>query len=135
MSPQFSRSPYRSSLLTRDEMETRRLRAAELLQSGVSQSKTARELRVSRTTASRWAHTLAAAGREALRKRPAPGRPPRLTAKQQRALRELYRADRDKWTCYRMVDVILDHFGIRFHRDHAGKFLKRFREEAKGVPQ
>ena len=45
-------------LLNRDEMESRRLLAAQDLQTGLSQSQVARKFGVSRTTASRWNRTL-----------------------------------------------------------------------------
>ena len=67
-------------ILTRDEMESRRLLAAQDLQTGLSQSQVARKFGVSRTTASRWNRTLSGKGVESLRKRRAPGRPSRLTA-------------------------------------------------------
>src|SRR5260370_8679107 len=67
-------------LLSRDEMESRRLLAAQDLQTGLTQSEVARKFGVSRTTASRWNRSLSGKGVESLRKRPAPGRPSRLTA-------------------------------------------------------
>ena len=60
-------------ILTRDEMESRRLLAAQDLQNGLSQSKVARKFGVSRTTASRWHRALNGTGVEALRKRRATG--------------------------------------------------------------
>jgi len=68
------------SLLTRDEMESRRLMAAQDLETGLSQSQVARKFGVSRTTASRWHRAMSGKGVEALRKRRAPGRPSRLNA-------------------------------------------------------
>src|ERR1035441_9408959 len=53
-------------LLNRDEMESRRLLAAQDLQTGLSQSQVARKFGVSRTTASRWNHTLSGTGVESL---------------------------------------------------------------------
>src|SRR5450756_2796692 len=79
-------------LLSRDEMESRRLLAAQDLQTGLSQSQVARKFGVSRTTASRWNRTLNGNGVESLRKRRAPGRPSRLTADQLASLTETYRA-------------------------------------------
>ena len=57
------------SVLTRDEMEQRRLLAATDLQGGISQSAVARKFGVSRTTASRWCRALNGNGLDALRKR------------------------------------------------------------------
>src|ERR1051325_6899645 len=78
-------------LLTRDEMEGRRLLAAQDLQRGVSQSQVARKFGVSRTTASRWHRALSGKGMEGLRKRRAPGRPSRLNTDQLNSVAELYR--------------------------------------------
>jgi len=79
-------------ILTRDEMESRRLMAASELQTGISQSQVARKFGVSRTTASRWNLALSGNGVEALKKRRAPGRPSRLTADQFKTLTEMYQA-------------------------------------------
>src|ERR1039458_2021382 len=92
-------------LLSRDEMESRRLLAAQDLQTGLSQSQVARKFGVSRTTASRWNRTLSGKGVESLRKRRAPGRPSRLTADQRKTLTDTYQAgpraagfETDRWT-------------------------------------
>src|ERR1700733_5491870 len=79
-------------ILTRDEMESRRLLAAQDLQRGLSQSQVARKFGVSRTTASRWYRSLSGRGMESLRKRRAPGRPSRLNATQLGDVAEVYRA-------------------------------------------
>jgi transposase len=130
IAPQAS-APARRHLLTRVEMEQRRLDAATLLQAGVSQARTARQLSVSSATASRWARQLATAGREALRRRRAPGRPSRLSAQQLQTLWKLYRAQPDPaWTCTRMADLILQRFGVDYQTDHAGRILRRLRERA-----
>ena len=67
--------------LSRDEMERRRLEAAEDLQKGITQARVARKFGVSRTTASRWYRILEGQGMERLRKRkavlkPTAGPPP-----------------------------------------------------------
>src|SRR5512133_2557976 len=101
-------------LLSRDEMESRRLLAAQDLQTGLSQSQVARKFGVSRTTASRWNRSLSGKGMEALKKRRAPGRPSRLAAVQMAALRDVYQAgpraagfDSDRWTTAKFADSIL----------------------------
>jgi putative transposase len=120
------------SLLTRDEMESRRLMAAQDLQTGVSQSKVARKYGVSRTTASRWHRALAGKGVEALRKRRAPGRPSRLSTQQLAVVAELYQAgplqagfESDRWTTQRFADAIYGKFGIRYDPDHVGRIMHR----------
>jgi transposase len=119
-------------ILTRDEMESRRLLAAQDLQTGLTQSQVARKFGVSRTTASRWNRALSATGVESLRKRRAPGRPSRLTADQLNILAETYHAgpravgfDSDRWTTARFADAILARFGVKYDPDHAGRIMHR----------
>src|SRR3954465_12635796 len=109
------------SILSRDEMESRRLMAAQDLQTGISQSQVARKHGVSRTTASRWHRALSGRGVEALRKRRAPGRPSRLTAEQLKVVAEIYAAgpravgfETDRWTTIRLAQAIQGRFGIRY---------------------
>ena len=120
------------SLLTRDEMESRRLMAAQDLELGLSQSQVARKFGVSRTTASRWRRALSGNGVEALRKRRAPGRPSRLTAAQTAVLVEIYEAgprtagfDTDRWTTLRFAEAIFARFSIRYDPDHVGRIMHR----------
>src|SRR6202041_2511255 len=80
------------SSLTREDMETRRLAAANELLTGVTQSQVARRYGVSRTTASRWHRSIVHKGVEGLRRRRATGRPSRLTADQVDAIRQMYLA-------------------------------------------
>src|SRR5260370_292248 len=119
-------------ILTRDEMESRRLLAAQDLQTGLTQSQVARKFGVSRTTASRWYRTLSGNGVESLRKRRAPGRPSRLNAEQLKAVAEIYRAgpragglDADRWTTARFAEAIFVKFRVRYDPDHAGRILHR----------
>lgn len=118
--------------LTRDEMESRRLLAAQDLQTGLTQSQVARKFGVSRTTASRWNRSLNGAGVDALKKRRAPGRPSRLNQFQLQELKELYQAgprmsgfDAERWTTARFADAILAKFGIKYDPDHAGRIMHR----------
>ena len=118
--------------LSRDEMERRRLEAAEDLQKGISQARVARKFGVSRTTASRWHRTLAGQGVERLRKRKAPGRPSRLSATQMAEVREMFAAgaqasgfDTDRWTTARLAQAIETRFAIRYDPDHVGRLMHR----------
>lgn len=120
------------SILTRDEMESRRLMAAQDLQSGLSQSQVARKFGVSRTTASRWHRAINGKGVEALRKRRAPGRPSRLTADQLHAIADIYTAgpraagfDSDRWTTMRFAEAIYARFQVRYDPDHVGRIMHR----------
>jgi len=120
------------SVLTRDEMEQRRLLAAADLEGGIPQAQVARKFGVSRTTASRWGRALNGNGVEALRKRRAPGRPCRLNAEQCRQVAEIHEAgpraagfDTDRWTTARFAQVIFARFGVRYDPDHAGRIMHR----------
>ena len=120
------------SILTRDEMESRRLLAAQDLQRGLSQSQVARKFGVSRTTASRWYRSLSGKGLESLRKRRAPGRPSRLTADQLSIVADCYRSgpraagyESDRWTTSRFADTIFARFGVRYDPDHVGRIMHR----------
>lgn len=133
-------------ILNRDEMESRRLLAAQDLQTGLTQSQVARKFGVSRTTASRWNRSLNGDGVESLRKRRAPGRPSRLTADQLKILTETYQAgprasgfDADRWTTARFADAIFARFGVRYDPDHAGRIMHRLglreRRRSKPLPE
>jgi transposase len=120
------------SVLTRDEMESRRLMAAQDLQKGLSQSQIARKFGVSRTTASRWYRALSGKGIEALRKRRAPGRPSRLNLDQLTEAARLYQTgpraagfDSDRWTTTRFAHAIHKQFGVRYDPDHVGRIMHR----------
>src|ERR1044072_7160728 len=119
-------------LLTRDEMECRRLLAAQDLQQGLTQSQVARKFGVSRTTASRWHRALNGKGVEALRKRRAPGRPSRLNQEQLHGVADVYQDgpraagfDSDKCTTVRFADAIYARFNVRYDPDHVGRIMHR----------
>ena len=119
-------------ILTRDEMESRRLLAAQDLQNGFTQSQVARKFGVSRTTASRWGRTLHGSGVEALRKRRAPGRPCRLSQHQLSRLASVYQDgprlagfDTDRWTTTRFATAIEARFGVHYDPDHVGRIINR----------
>ena len=132
-------------ILTRDEMESRRLMAAQDLQTGLSQSQVARKFGVSRTTASRWYRALHGRGVEALRKRRAPGRPSRLSKDQFATVAEIYKAgprlagfDANRWTTVRFAEAIRARFGVQYDPDHVGRIMHRLglrdRARARRVP-
>jgi putative transposase len=127
--------------LNRDEMERRRLEAAEDLQKGITQARVARKFGVSRTTASRWYRTLEGQGLECLRKRKAPGRPSRLSSNQMAEVRDLFAAgpracgfETDRWTTARLARAIEARFSIRYDPDHVGRLMHRLGLRAKPAP-
>jgi putative transposase len=121
------------SALNRDDMETRRLAAAQDLLNGASQSQVARRYNVSRTTASRWHRSIVVRGVDGMRKRRATGRPSRLTADQVDLIRRMFtegaRAhgfSSDRWTTAKLAEGISRALGIRYDQDHVGRLMHKF---------
>jgi transposase len=119
-------------LLNRDDMERRRLEAAQELLNGTTQSQVARKFGVSRTTASRWQRALKGNGVESLRKRRAPGRPSRLTREQLNGLADLmaegasaFGFTDDRWTTARLAVAIEARFGVHYDPDHVGRLMHK----------
>jgi transposase len=119
-------------VLSREEMETRRLAAAIELQGGLRQSMVATKFGVSRTTASRWVRALKNKGVDGLRKRRATGRPSRLRPEQLAQLREIYNEgalsagfESDRWTTCKLAQVIEQKFGVHYDQDHVGRLLHK----------
>lgn len=113
-------------------MERRRLLAAQDLLNGVSQSHVARKFGVSRTTASRWSRALGVNGVDALKKRKATGRPPRLTNEQFTGIQEIYLQapaalgfSANRWTTALMAEAIFGRYGVRYDPDHVGRLMHR----------
>ena len=120
------------ALLSRDEMERRRLEAAQDLLNGTTQSEVARKFCVSRTTASRWHRALKGSGVESLRKRRAPGRPSRLSREQLAGLSSLvaegaiaFGFPDDRWTTARLATAIQARYGVRYDPDHVGRLMHK----------
>lgn len=115
-----------------DWAEGRRLRAWELFQQGWTAARIAAALGVSRAAVSQWLSRARVGGLEALRARPRPGAMSRLTGEQRRSIPELLRHGAeahgfrgDVWTCARVSEVIAREFGIRYHKAHVSRLLKR----------
>lgn len=114
------------------ELERRRLRALELLKEGRTPVEVARQLGVDRRSVRRWKAAVRKKGPGAIRARPAPGRPPRLSSAQRQQLEgwllQGARAagfDSELWTCRRVAQVIVHRLGVYYHVDHVGRLLHR----------
>jgi transposase len=112
------------------ELERRRRRAMALLEEGYSQAEVARRVGCHPSSVMRWRRAKDRAGPDALKAKPASGRPPKLSSQQkQRLLQYLlegamqhgYRTD--LWTTKRMAHLIESKFGVTYHRDHVGRLL------------
>jgi transposase len=114
------------------ELEARRRRAMALLEKGLGVREVARQIGCSPTSVTRWKGEVQSRGLEALRPKPQPGRPPRLSAEQKKQLLELllegplaqgYRTA--LWTLPRVSAVIAKTFGVSYHPAHVWKILRR----------
>ena len=110
--------------------EARRLRAAELLAQGRSPAEVAEAVGVSRESVRRWQALLAHGGVAALRRRPAAGRPPKLSDQQaaqvEQALLQGARANgfaTDLWTLDRVAQVVQRVTGVRLARASTWRLL------------
>lgn len=111
-------------------LEERRHKVIALLEQDLSLHEIARRLGCHPSSVLRWRDAWQARGSEALKAKPAPGRPARLTTRQktqlvrlltQGALSHGYRTD--LWTTQRIANLIESRLGIRYHRNHVGKLL------------
>jgi transposase len=107
---------------SRDRLEARRLRAAELLAAGVRQAEVARHLEVSAQAVSAWHARWQSGGTKALRSRGPSGPAPRLSDQQlvqvEHALLEGATAHGfvgELWTLDRIATVIERLTGVRHH--------------------
>jgi transposase len=114
-----------------DWREWRRFRALQLKERGWFQRHIATALGVTEDAVSRWLVRARNGGPEALRSRPSPGRPPKLSVAQKRLIPEFlwhgaeaYGFRGQVWTCARIARVIAEEFGARYHKDHVGRLLR-----------
>src|SRR5215469_2884738 len=116
-----------------DWREERRKRAWALKEQGWKQHDIAVALGVSAGAVSQWLkRAREGGGPEALRRRPPPGVPARLTAEQRAQAPELlargaeaYGFRGQVWTAARIGEVIWHTFGVRYHRDHVSRLLRQ----------
>ena len=115
---------------TAGELEARRREAIRLLEEGHRQADVARRLGTTRTSVGRWWKAYRRRGPAALRAKPPPGRPSKLTRRQKRDLvRRLLKGARaggfatDLWTCPRIAQLIACRYGVTYHVDSLPKFL------------
>ena len=113
-------------------LEQRRLEAAQLFAAGVSQAEVARRLGVKPSSANRWHQAWQQAGEAALARRGPPGPKPRLSAEQLQQLELLLLAgplaagySTDLWTLERVVKLVRDRFGVKYHQSGVWLLLHR----------
>jgi len=113
-------------------LERRRLEAAQLFAAGLSQAQVARRLKVSPSSANRWHQVWQEHQEAGLARRGPPGAKARLSVEQMQQLEQLllagpttagYRAD--LWTLERIVKLVNDRFGVKYHRSGVWFLLRR----------
>jgi transposase len=113
-----------------DWLEQRRRRGLKLLKEGLSLNEVGRRMGCAPSSVMRWRDAYEREGKEGLKVRFSPGRPPKLTDSQRRRLVKIllkgaiangYRTE--LWTTQRIAEVIKKRFGIRYHRDHVGRLM------------
>lgn len=113
-----------------DLLEDRRRRALALLDEGLSLNEVGRRIRCSASSVKRWRDARRQGGQKALKVRVSPGRPPKLSRIQARRLVSVLLKGalaagyaNQLWTTARVAEIISKQFGVRYHRDHVGRFL------------
>ena len=115
-----------------EALERRRMRAVRLFEQGETQAEVSRRLRVSRTTAMRWAQAWEAEGPEGLRAAGRAGRKPRLSSDQlDRVEQALLGGPRafgyrtELWTLPRVAELIERLTSVRYHPGHVWRVLRQ----------
>jgi len=113
------------------DLEARRRRAVALLATGLGVREVARQIGCSPASVSRWQVEVRSRGPDGLRPKPAPGRPPRITARQRAKLLKLllkgptaHGFSTALWTLPRVATVIARTFGVTYHPAHVWKILR-----------
>jgi transposase len=114
---------------TAEELERRRIRAVELMNSGQSHTKIAAILGVNRGSLYRW-RIMARKGPEGLRAVPSPGAPRQLDETRLPELEFLlgqgakaHGWPNELWTSKRVANLIRKFFGVQYHEGHVRKIL------------
>ena len=115
-------------------IEARRRNALRLVDQGYSLNEAARLVACAASSVMRWRTARARGGKNALKVRFSPGRPPRLSAAQKRRLTKIllrgaiangYRTE--LWTLRRIAEVIERRFGVRYHWSHVARLMHGLR--------
>lgn len=125
-------SPKAATKRDFDALEKRRMKAAKLLDRGVSQAEIARRVKVSRQSVHRWAFQMLKLGsRDGLKKAGRAGRPARLGPPELERLESTLRQGPEKsgfsnglWTLDRIAWIIKEQFGVKYHASQVWRILR-----------
>ena len=122
------------------ELERRRELAVARVGEGYAQQEVAAFLGVHRGTVSRWVCTARDQGANALKAKPTPGRPRKLTARQEKTVLgwvvkppTSFGFATDLWTSRRLAALIEQRWGIHFNSNYLVEWL-RAREQSPQKP-
>jgi transposase len=111
------------------ELEWRRRQAVVAVEHGESPETVARVLGINRASIYRWLRQ--ANEPDGLAAKPHPGPAPRLSLDNHRRLETMLHLGPQAhgwpnrlWTCARVAELIRRNFGVSFHHDHVGRFLR-----------
>lgn len=112
------------------ELEARRRLAMDRLQEGYSQDEVARFLGVHVRSVQRWVASFRCQGSKGLAAKPAPGRPAKLSARQERIVLgwlakspTAFGFANELWTARRVGQLIEQKFGVHFHPRYLNAWL------------
>src|SRR6266550_2453523 len=115
-----------------DFLEYRRRLAVQRVLDGYSTQEVADFLDIDRSSVRRWLGTLRRHGSAGLRAQPVLGRPPKLTATQEKIVRRWLTEDATQlgfatalWTAARLAQLIEQEWGVTFHPDYLGFWLRQ----------
>src|SRR5579864_3552496 len=115
---------------TAAELERRRVQAVQVVRDGESPTAVARILGVHRSSVFRWLRLDQQA--DGLAAKPHCGPATRLSPEQHNRLTALllegakaHGWSNNLWTTARVAELIRRHFGVLFHHDHVGRFLRQ----------
>ena len=113
------------------ELERRRALAVARVAEGHSQARVAAILGVHHNTVSRWVCTAREQGADALKAKPTPGRPRKLTARQEKTVLSWiakpptsFGFATDLWTSRRLAVLIEQRLGVRFNSNYLVAWLR-----------
>ena len=113
------------------ELEWRRELAVARVAEGYSQAQVAAILGVHPNTLSRWVGTARTQGTDALKAKPTPGRPRKLTARQEKTVLgwvtkspTSFGFAADLWTSRRLAALIEQRLGIHFNSNYLVEWLR-----------
>ena len=115
-----------------DTAQARRMLAIALVMEGSDRTTAARSCGMERQTLRDWVHRYNAEGTAGLVDRPRPGRPPRLSPGQVKALVEVVEAGPEvavdgvvRWRCVDLQGVVAKRFRVALSERQVGRILNR----------